>query len=92
MHPRATKVAKEVVAAREEWRVAKPIQQIDEDRRVYDLIRKFIEEFIFFPFARRDDFLDATSRIYDMEPQPPLHYDNNPRHMASVYPENFADT
>ena len=90
--PRSTKVAQEVIANREEWRVAKTIFQKDEDNRIYDLISKFIEEFIFFPFAARNDFLDATSRIYDMEPMGPIFYDTNPKHIQSVYPEQFADT
>jgi len=35
---------------------------------MYDLVRVFFEEYRFFPFSPRDDFIDAMSRIYDMEP------------------------
>ncbi len=54
----------------ENWRLMDPIRRLDEDGNIYDLTRVFFEEFRFFPFAPRDDLIDATSRIYDMEPQP----------------------
>ena len=48
--------------------VAKAIKQIDEERHVYDVTLKFIEEYMYFPFGRYKDLIDATSRIDDMEP------------------------
>lgn len=50
-------------------RLIEPIKRVDEDGNIYDLTRVFFEEYRFFPFSPRDDFIDAMSRIYDMEPQ-----------------------
>lgn len=56
------------------WRVFDPIRRLDQDGKIYDLTRVFFEEFRFFPFSPRKDLVDATSRIYDMEPHAPkLH-------------------
>lgn len=51
-------------------RIMEPIRRVDEDGNIYDVTRVFFEEFRFFPFSPRDDFIDAMARIYDMEPLP----------------------
>lgn len=56
-------------------RTVLPITRLDENKERYDLTRVFIEEFILQPFAPHDDLLDATSRIYDMDPLPPIQID-----------------
>lgn len=47
---------------------AKPIKRVDENGETYDVTRKFMDELLFFPFSPHDDFCDAASRIYDLEP------------------------
>ncbi len=46
--------------------LAGPIKRLDENRKVYDLTRCFIEEYVLFPFGSHDDLIDAASRIYDI--------------------------
>lgn len=50
----------------------------------YDLVVKFINDFQVFPFGRHDDLLDAVSRIYDMDPTPPMAASARQQH-AQVY-------
>lgn len=69
--------------------VSKPIIRIDQDRKVYDLTRKLIEEMQFFPFAPRDDLVDAASRIYDMDPLPPSHRED--ADARATYETDFED-
>ena len=53
--------------------IAKPIKRKDENNRLYDLTEKFImNEYMFFPATTSKDVMDAMSRIYDMDPQPPM--------------------
>lgn len=70
----------------EEFRIFTPTKRMDENRRVYSLNARFLEEFEVYPFAKHDDFLDALSRIYDMEPRPPVLIDER-----MLEPEIFAD-
>jgi hypothetical protein len=37
----------------------------------YDVTLHFIKEFSTFPFGSEKDLIDATSRVYDMDPRPP---------------------
>lgn len=38
----------------------------------YDLTLRFIDEYETFPFGQHKDLVDATSRVYDLEPLPPM--------------------
>ena len=55
--------------------IAQPIKRFDESKRVYDVTRALIEEFMLFPFGMHDDLLDAVSRIHDLSPNPPVIHD-----------------
>lgn len=47
--------------------LARAIKRTDENGELYDVTVRFIEEYTDHPYAQHDDFLDAVSRVYDME-------------------------
>ena len=51
--------------------IAKAIKRVNQDGRVYDVTKHFMSEYEFFPFGEYKDLIDASSRIYDMEPRAP---------------------
>lgn len=57
----------------EEFRIFTPTKRMNENRRVYSLNARFLEEFQVYPFGTT--FLDVLARIYDMEPQQPIVID-----------------
>lgn len=59
------------------YRIAKPIKKRDSDNNIYDLSVMFKEQTMFYPFAPLKDLIDAFSRIYDMEPRPPVIIDES---------------
>lgn len=75
-----------MVQAGQQWRVCKPIARVDSDGKTYDLSKQFIEQVALYPFAPLKDLVDAASRIYDMEPRPPVIIDE-----GDTLPEVFAD-
>jgi hypothetical protein len=68
------------------FRIFAPQKRIDHVGSSYSINRRFIDEYRYFPFSQHDDFLDATSRIFDMDPRPPF-IDN----VRDCEPEVFAD-
>ena len=54
---------------------AKPIKRRNQDGHIYNLVDWFIaNEYMFFPATTSKDFLDAMSRIYDLEISAPIIY------------------
>ena len=70
----------------QEFRIFSPQFRIDQNGRRYSINKIFIEEAHYFPSAEHDDFLDATSRFYDMNARPPF-IDNQ----ADCEPQVFSD-
>jgi len=55
------------------YRILKPVKAKDHEGNVYALNAKFLNEYLNFPSPSfPDDFIDACSRIYDMDYQPPV--------------------
>lgn len=57
------------------YRILQPAKRKDHEGNLYSLNKQFLDEFLFFPFAVHDDLIDACSRIYDMDYQPPVIVD-----------------
>jgi hypothetical protein len=83
---RPTNTMAAAMKASNEHLIAKPILRKDEDGKLYDLTRALMEEMQFFPFAPKDDLVDAVSRIYDMTPTPPSIHE-----LHSLEDEGFPD-
>lgn len=66
-----TEAQRKVLAAGEPYRIFAPVKRKDERGNMYMLNKIFLEEYLVYPFASHDDFLDAVSRMYDMEMVPP---------------------
>jgi len=69
------------------YRIAKPIRKKDSDGNIYDLTKHFKEQVMFYPFAPLKDLIDAASRVYDLDPRPPVLIEE-----GSLEPEHYADS
>jgi hypothetical protein len=81
-----TEAQKEMRRQGQDFRIFQPQFRMDENRRLYSINRMLLDEYLVFPFAQHDDFLDATSRIYDMDPRPPVLINER-----DLEPEAFSD-
>lgn len=61
----------------EEYRILKPTVRRDHEGKAYSLTKVFLDEYLVYPFSKTDDFLDACSRIYDMDYKPPIIIDES---------------
>jgi phage terminase large subunit-like protein len=81
-----TKRQQEVVAAGQHFRVFEPLKHRDENGELYSLNKRFLEEYLNYPFSVHDDFLDISARIFDMEPVAPVIIAKE-----TLEPQVFAD-
>lgn len=84
-----TKTQARYIEAGRDNQVAKAIRRLDEDRKPYDVTMALIEEMLFFPFAPKDDLVDAASRIYDMDVIPPSIFEE--RQAEEINDADWAD-
>jgi len=54
------------------YRIMRPVRRRDHEGNIYSLNKGFLEEYLVYPFAVHDDFLDAASRIHDMDYKAPI--------------------
>lgn len=57
------------------FRILKPTRRRDHEGNIYELNKNLMTEYLTYPFAVHDDLVDAISRIYDMDYQPPIIID-----------------
>ena len=74
---RMTRVQREMSEQGYDYRVARPILRLDENGAKYDLSERFRMQVSFFPLGGLKDLVDAVSRIYDMDPTPPVIVDQS---------------
>lgn len=84
--PYETANQRRVREAGQAHRIFTPITARDHENQTYSLNKGFLDEYLFFPFSAKKDLIDAASRLYDMEPVPPVLIDQ-----SSLEPEAFAD-
>lgn len=84
--PFETKAQQAVRAAGQPFRIFTPVMQKDEEGNLYSLNKGFLDEYLTYPFSAKKDFIDATSRIFDMDPLAPMLVDE-----AALEPEVYAD-
>ena len=70
-----TKAQHKAIQDGQEFLLAKPIKQRNQDGMIYDIVDHLVNnELLFFPATTLKDMLDAMSRIYDMQVEPPMVY------------------
>jgi phage terminase large subunit-like protein len=77
---------KRITEQGQSFRVFRPVNRRDHEGNVYSLNKGFLEEFLTYPFSSKKDLIDACSRLYDMEPCPPIIIDER-----MLDPETFPD-
>lgn len=70
----------------QEFRIFKPVRRKDHQGAAYSLNKGFLEEYLTYPYSSKKDLIDATSRLYDLDPTPPVVIDER-----TLEPEAFVD-
>lgn len=86
MVPYETANQKKVREGGQTFRIFSPVKRRDQDGAMYSLNKGFLEEYLPYPFSTKKDLIDATSRLYDMEPVPPITIDQR-----MLEPETYPD-
>lgn len=88
LEPQAYETSNQVKVreAGQPFRIFRPVKRRDHEGNAYSLNKGFLEEYLTYPFSSKKDLIDAVSRIYDMEPVPPLIVDQR-----ALEPETFND-
>lgn len=68
------------------YRVFSPVRRMDHEGNAYSLNKKIFDQYARYPFVTHDDVLDAQSRLYDMDPEPPVLIDP-----TMLEPEVYTD-
>ena len=84
--PAETGAQKRMRESGQAHRIFTPVKRVDENGKLYSLNKVLIDEYLTFPFSQTKDFIDAMSRIYDMEPRPPVIVDQ-----GLLEPEVYSD-
>ena len=77
---------KKVREAGQAFRIFRPVMRRDHEGNVYSLNKGFLEEYLHFPFSAKKDLIDAASRLYDLDPVPPIIVDQ-----GALEPETYVD-
>ncbi len=86
LEPYETANQKKVREGGQAFRIFSPVKARDHEGNVYSLNKGFLDEYLTYPFSAKKDLIDATSRLYDMEPVPPVLIDER-----TLEPETFVD-
>lgn len=84
--PYETANQRKVREAGQPHRIFAPVSAKDHEGNLYSLNKGFLEEYLHFPFSAKKDLIDAASRIYDMDPVPPILIDQ-----SALEPEVYID-
>ncbi len=86
MEPYETANQRKVREGGQAFRIFQPVRARDHEGNVYSLNKGFLDEYLTYPFSAKKDLIDATSRLYDMDPVPPVLIDE-----SALEPETFVD-
>lgn len=73
-------------AAGQAFRIFTPTRRKDHNGQLYSLNKVLLDQYLVHPFGKFDDLIDAVSRIYDMDPVPPIVVDE-----SILEPETYED-